>query len=44
MPVENHEQEHQEFRKFKIELQANIRFVKWAASVGAIGAIMRFIA
>ena len=41
---ETHETDHREFRKFMIEIQANVRFVKWAASVGAVGLVVRFIA
>ena len=47
MPLENHEQEHadaRETRKQMIELKAQIFFVKWAASVGAVGLIARWVA
>lgn len=43
MPTENHEEEHREFRKWMIETQANIRFVKFAASIGVVGFIARWV-
>ncbi|KKK80125.1 hypothetical protein LCGC14_2826620 [marine sediment metagenome] len=45
MPLENHEKDHEDLatmKRWMIETQANVRFVKWAASVGAIGLIARF--
>ena len=41
---ETHNLDHREFRRFMIEIQANVRFVKWVASAGIVGIVMRWVA
>ena len=46
MPMESHEQDHKdarETRRWVLEMRAQILFVKWAASVGAVGLIARWV-